>query len=108
MKFEKGRQKTGGRQPGTANKTTLMIKDLALGLVQDPQYLASLKKRMESGRSPQLEILMHYYAYGKPKIEISHDKNVTVIVRRDQRDAGSLLDTKATPAGYVTDGREEQ
>ncbi|ULA61728.1 MAG: hypothetical protein LZF60_360075 [Nitrospira sp.] len=83
MRFEKGRSKTGGRAPGTPNRATETIKDLALGLVQDPEYVASLKRRMVSGRSPQLEVLMHFYAYGKPKTEISTDKTIRVVIQRD-------------------------
>lgn len=81
MKFKKGKPKSGGRQPGTQNKATETIKGIALGLVQDPDYLASLKKRMVSGRSPQLEILMHYYGYGKPKTEISEDTTIRVFLQ---------------------------
>ena len=99
MRFTAGQPKIGGRKSGSQNKTTLVIKDLAQGLVQDRRYLASLARRMESGKSPQLEILMHYYAYGKPKQEISHDSKITVIVQRDRPQpqvAGPVLDVPTT------------
>lgn len=91
MKFQKGKPKTGGRQPGVQNLATVTIKEIALGLVEDPDYQASLKRRMISGRSPQLEILMHYYGYGKPKTEISEDRTIRVLIQRDAGQPASPL-----------------
>jgi hypothetical protein len=81
MKWEKGKQKTGGRLPGVQNQATRDIKAIAQGLIEDPAYQASLKARLLKGSSPQLEVLLHYYAYGKPKTELSiEDKSVTVLI----------------------------
>lgn len=81
MKWEKGRAKTGGRLPGVQNLASRDIKAIAQGLIEDPAYQASLKARLLKGSSPQLEVLLHYYAYGKPKTEIAiEDKTVTVVI----------------------------
>ena len=80
MGFQKGKLKTGGRQLGQPNKVTLDIKEYARAMVEDPGYQAKLKQRLLDGSAPQLEILLHYYAYGKPKQELMSDKTVTVIV----------------------------
>ena len=90
MSFEKGKVKTGGRAPGVQNQATRDIRAIAQGLIQDPSYQLSLKARLLRGSSPQLEVLFHYYAYGKPKTEISvEDKTLNVIIDRcchhDQR-----------------------
>jgi hypothetical protein len=94
MKFQKGRSRTGGRAPGTQNKATVTIKEIALGLVEDPGYQASLKRRMVSGRSPQLEILMHFYAYGKPKTEIATDKTIRVIIQRNGTESTTVINPR--------------
>jgi hypothetical protein len=70
------------------------IKEIALGLVEDPDYQNSLKKRMLNGRSPQLEILMHFYAYGKPKTEIATDKTIRVIIQRDGTGPSTVIDAQ--------------
>ena len=62
----KGR-KTGGRRAGTPNKATLKIRDAARRLLKDPAYLRSVRERLLEGKAPQLEVLLHHYAYGKPK-----------------------------------------
>jgi hypothetical protein len=80
MGFQKGKPKTGGRLPGQPNKITLDIKGYARAVVEDPSYQAKLKQRLLNGSAPQLEILLHYYAYGKPKQELVSDKTVNVIV----------------------------
>lgn len=83
MGFEKGRAKTGGRAVGVQNQATRDIRAIAQGLIEDPAYQASLKARLLKGSSPQLEVLLHYYAYGKPKMEIAiEDKTVNVIINR--------------------------
>lgn len=83
--FKKGKPKTGGRVPGIPNRATRDIKAMAQGIIQDPAYQASLKSRLLKGTSPTLEVLLHYYAYGKPKTEIQSDKTVTVIVQREEQ-----------------------
>ena len=60
-------RKTGGRRAGTPNKATLEIRDAARRLLKDPAYLRSVRARLLEGKAPQLEVLLHHYAYGKPK-----------------------------------------
>lgn len=83
MGFQKGKPKTGGRLPGQPNKVTLDIKEHARAVIEDPGYQEKLKARLLEGSSPQLEVLLHYYAYGKPKLEVAlEDNRLTVIVQR--------------------------
>src|SRR3954462_12968260 len=63
MGFQKGKPKTGGRQLGQPNKVSLEIKAHARAVVEDPTYQAKLKERLLEGSAPQLEVLLHYYAY---------------------------------------------
>lgn len=56
-----------GRPKGSLNKATREIKDIASGLLSDPAYVESLRRRLTSGKAPHMETLLHHYAYGKPK-----------------------------------------
>ena len=60
-------RKTGGRRAGTPNKATREIRDAARRLLEEPAYLRSVRARLLEGKAPQLEVLLHHYAYGKPK-----------------------------------------
>jgi hypothetical protein len=60
-------RKTGGRRAGTPNKATRKIRNAARRLLEDPAYLRSVRARLLEGKAPQLEVLLHHYAYGKPK-----------------------------------------
>lgn len=61
----KGR-KTGGRQPGSRNKATLGIREIARGFIDDPVYRAALKARLEAGTAGAMEVTLWAYGYGKP------------------------------------------
>ena len=56
-----------GRPKGCTNKVTREIKDIATGLLTDPVYQAELRLRLNTGKAPHMETLLHHYAYGKPK-----------------------------------------
>jgi hypothetical protein len=56
-----------GRPKGALNKATREIKDFARALLESDSYRESLRRRVESGRAPHMETLLHYYGYGKPK-----------------------------------------
>src|SRR6185436_12689635 len=85
MKFQKGKHKTGGRPPGQQNKVTREIKAYAREVIENPAYQQKLKQRLLNGSVPQLEVLLHYYAYGKPKLEVElTDRSITVLVQREQ------------------------
>jgi hypothetical protein len=62
----KGTPKTGGRQKGTRNKTTVEIREAAQKLLHDGAYQKSLRTRLLAGKAPHMEQLLHHYAYGKP------------------------------------------
>lgn len=57
--------KTGGRALGTPNKATVEIGAAAKQLVEDAEYLSSLRQRI-AGRSPHMEALLFQYAFGRP------------------------------------------
>ena len=64
MPFTKGNP---GRPKGAINKSTREVKAFARAIVEDPEYVDSLRRRLVSGRAPHMEPIMFYYAYGKPK-----------------------------------------
>lgn len=60
-------KKTGGREKGTPNKTTLEVREAASELIDDPAYRKNLAKRLKAGKAaPAVEALMWHYAKGKP------------------------------------------
>lgn len=63
----KGTPKTGGRKKGTPNKATVEIKAFAREFLARPAYRKSLQRRVDAGKAPHMEPLLHYYAHGKPK-----------------------------------------
>ena len=73
------RQKTGGRKKGTPNKATKEIKTFARKCLSRPEYIASLKRRLDKGDAPHMETLLHHYAYGKPREGV--DFSGTVILK---------------------------
>jgi hypothetical protein len=56
-----------GRRPGTLNKATREVRELARRLVEDPEYQESVQQRLKDGLAGPLEPLLWHYAYGKPK-----------------------------------------
>ena len=64
MPFKKGE---GGRPRGAINHATREIKDFARNLVESPEYVKSLTRRLIAGRAPHMETLIFHYGYGKPK-----------------------------------------
>lgn len=62
----KGR-KTGGRKPGTPNRSTAMVEARCRALIEDPAYQTYFQKRLKAGTlAPALEAMTWAYAYGKP------------------------------------------
>jgi hypothetical protein len=61
-----------GRPKGSRNKTKLEISDIARQLLESREYRTSLRRRIIDGKSPMIEQLLYYYAYGRPleKIQI--------------------------------------
>jgi hypothetical protein len=60
-------QKTGGRRAGTPNRATQEIREASLELLSRPAYRASLEARLDAGKAPHMETLLHHYAFGKPR-----------------------------------------
>lgn len=55
-----------GRTPGTLTRKTIEVREVCNRLVDDPDYLEALRKRMISGTAGGVEILIWHYAKGKP------------------------------------------
>jgi hypothetical protein len=68
-----------GRLKGAGNVVTPDIRERARQLVEDPVYCLSVKARILEGNVP-LEIMLHHYAYGKPKETVAHEGGVTIHV----------------------------
>src|SRR5215211_3848662 len=55
-----------GRKPGSKNKVTVEVRELAQRLVNDPVYLANLQQRLQDGKAGVMEETLWHYAYGQP------------------------------------------
>lgn len=59
-------KKTGGRQKGALNKTTVEARELAQDLVRSPKYRAKLRERLEAGTAPpSVEVMIWVWAFGR-------------------------------------------
>jgi hypothetical protein len=74
MSRPKGSNKTpgSGRKPGSRNKVTEGIREIARGFVDDPVYRAALKARLENGTAGTMETTLWAYAYGR--VPVSSDE----------------------------------
>ena len=68
----KGR-KTGGRRPGSRNKATDGIREIARSFVDDPGYREALKARLEAGTAGTMEQILWAYGYGRPALDSPAD-----------------------------------
>jgi hypothetical protein len=66
-----------GRPPGALNKATREIRDAARLMLDRPEYRESLQKRLDAGKAPHMELLLHHYAFGKPKEQLDVDARLT-------------------------------
>ena len=48
--------------------------------MEDPVYVLGIKRRMLEGKSVPLEIMLHHYAYGKPRESVALGGEVTIKV----------------------------
>ena len=69
MPFDRGHMKHGGRKPGTPNKATSEVRELARRLLGGAQYQQNLQDRLIRGEAPRMEIYLWEQAYGKPRGE---------------------------------------
>jgi len=72
--------KRSGRPKGVPNKASADVRIRARALVEDPVYVLGLKKRILDGKSVPLEIMLHHYAYGKPRETVEVEGAVTIKV----------------------------
>ena len=70
--FQVGHEKRGGRQVGTLNKVGREARELARGLLGDPEYLSNLKTRLARGQAPRVELHLWELAYGRPRVELDN------------------------------------
>lgn len=85
MPFKKGQSgNPRGRKPGTRTKAKQEIEDASRALIEDKDYLISLKDRLKGGRAPHMETLLFQYAYGKPADVTKHEGGVRLIVSWQQ------------------------
>lgn len=70
-----------GRKAGVPNKAAREFKDAARALVEDPVYVAELRRRLVAGKAPHMEPLLFHYAYGKPRETVDVTASVTAIAK---------------------------
>ena len=67
-----------GRPKGSQTKASLYIQTFCRGILESPEYIASVKARIVAHTlPPQIEALYHHYAYGKPKDTVEIVKSTT-------------------------------
>ena len=71
-------RKTGGRQKGALNKSTVEIRE-ALDALFTPQYFADLAIRLADGKlPPAVEAKLLAYRFGEPKQQMEVSGSITV------------------------------
>ena len=70
--------KRSGRPKGVPNRASTDVRIRASALVEDPVYVLGLKKRILDGKSVPLEIMLHHYAYGKPRETVEVEGAVSI------------------------------
>lgn len=99
-----------GRPKGALNKTTKAIKEMSAKLLTDRSYQASLKKRLKTGKAPHMELLLHHYAYGKPKETVKVEDApapLAVMVLRTRDDFKKVLGAPDLEANALPDGDDD-
>ena len=76
-----------GRKAGTPNKRQSEAAAVAALILEDPAYLADLRKRaLTRELSPAMECLLFHYLYGKPKEYVEHsgdaERPLAILLRR--------------------------
>lgn len=64
------------------NKATKAVKDIARGMLEDPDYRTKLIARLKSGRAGLMEPLLWHYGYGKPKEEVRLEAVPALVIDR--------------------------
>jgi hypothetical protein len=84
-----------GRTPGTSNKVTTEAREAASRLVDDPEYRANLRQRMIDGTAGGVELLMWYYAKGRP-VQPMDDSHTALDDMSNEELKGRLLNAIKT------------
>ncbi len=82
-----------GRGKGNVNKTTQAARELSSDLLARPAYRRSLQKRLDAGKAPHMEVLLHHYAYGKPKETVKVEEQpaeLKVMILRSRADIQAI------------------
>jgi hypothetical protein len=67
-----------GRDHGAKKRYANRVKFVAERLLNDQVYRENLLKRLREGSAPQIEVLLYYYAYGKPRERVEVDAPLTL------------------------------
>jgi hypothetical protein len=70
-----------GRPTGALNKATREIREAARAILERPEYRIFLQERLDAGKAPHMETLLHHYASGKPKEQLDIDARLTAMPR---------------------------
>ena len=54
-----------GAPKGVPNKATQEIKEFARNILMSESYLRNLSQRIEAGKAPQMEVLLHHTGQAK-------------------------------------------
>lgn len=92
-----------GRKKGQPNRATVEIRDAARAIVERPDYVKKLTKRLDEGKAPHMETLLWHFAYGRPKEQVEHSGAVSMptrVVHEYHIDGKKIPDTVALPDGW--------
>ncbi|UVT20047.1 MAG: hypothetical protein H8K03_20085 [Nitrospira sp.] len=112
MPFEKGREKTGGRQMGTPNQATVEFKEFWQQFFESEEYRENLKTRLLAGKADHMERYAAELLYGRPRQEISVEDNaLSITINRglvgDRPQNGPVLIEDQATRGIIDDSRAD-
>ncbi len=82
-----------GRPKGARSRAKLIAEAAARAIVDDPYYRKKLLSKAKAGKlAPAVEVMLHYYAYGKP-----------IEIHQHSGPGGGPIETRATVHVYLPD-----
>jgi hypothetical protein len=77
--FKKGQSgNPKGRPRGAKNKATVAIQQFARSVLESPRYRQLMLRRASKAQLTNMETqLLHFYAFGRPRYDISADVDMT-------------------------------